>query len=246
MRAVLTFHGVDDSRSVLSIAPAELEGLISAIRATGHDLVLLGALLSAPDRTNCIALTFDDGFASVAAIAAPLLREAGVPATLFLTTGYVGRDNRWPSQPRSAPARPMMSWRDVEELHRDGWEIEAHTQTHPELLELSDAGIEHEVEAPKHEIERRLGRTPQSFAYPYGRFDERVVKAVRAHYRYAVSTRMAALDDGVADPYRIPRIDAFYLRRPAIHARFGSRSFGVFLSVRAALRRWRFHPGETA
>jgi peptidoglycan/xylan/chitin deacetylase (PgdA/CDA1 family) len=244
MRAVLMFHGVDDSGSTLSVSPPQLTGIVRAIGRSGHAIVPLSDLLADPAGENRVALTFDDGLASVANGAAPLLRAEGVGATLFLTTGYVGGSNDWPTQPRSARSLPMMTWNDVEWLHGEGWEIEAHTRTHPDLRKLEDADVEREVEGPKCEIERRLGRAPEAFAYPYGYFDERVVDAVRRHYRYAVTVRMAPFAIDGVDPYRIPRLDAFYLRHPAVHERFGSAGFRAFLGTRAFLRRLRRHPGQ--
>jgi peptidoglycan/xylan/chitin deacetylase (PgdA/CDA1 family) len=35
------------------------------------------------------AVTFDDGYRSVATLAAPVLRRTGVPATVFLTSGFI-------------------------------------------------------------------------------------------------------------------------------------------------------------
>ncbi|HEY3255865.1 MAG TPA: polysaccharide deacetylase family protein, partial [Polyangiaceae bacterium] len=147
MRAVLMFHGVDDSSSVLSIRRAQLASLIRAVQASGHRIVPLSTLLRTTT-PNSIALTFDDGFASVAEQAAPLLGELAVPATLFLTTQHVGLSNRWPSQPSDAPVQPMMHWSDVQDLAKGGWAIEAHSLTHPDLRKLTDDELTRELREP--------------------------------------------------------------------------------------------------
>lgn len=44
---------------------------------------------------RAVAITFDDGYRSVHDIALPILRELSLPATVFLTSGYVGESNMW-------------------------------------------------------------------------------------------------------------------------------------------------------
>jgi peptidoglycan/xylan/chitin deacetylase (PgdA/CDA1 family) len=46
-----------------------------------------------PPRTVCI--TFDDGYRSVHDLALPVLKEFGLHATVFVTSGHVGRGNMW-------------------------------------------------------------------------------------------------------------------------------------------------------
>jgi peptidoglycan/xylan/chitin deacetylase (PgdA/CDA1 family) len=46
-----------------------------------------------PPRAVCI--TFDDGYRSTHDVALPILREFGFPATVFVTTGFVGEGSMW-------------------------------------------------------------------------------------------------------------------------------------------------------
>ena len=234
MRAVLTFHSVDASGSVLSIAPHELAELVREIQASGHRIVPLHELLAdeAPMR---IALTFDDGYRSVWQEAGPVLARAHAPATLFLTTGYVGRDSRWPTLPAEAPVFPLMSWDEVRELHARGWAIEAHTVSHPDLRALPDAEIEREFHACNDEIERQTGRRPSALAYPYGHFDARVLRIARTHYALAVTVQMARLGR-LPDSHRVPRLETFYFRTRRPLGGFGSPGFAGYLALRALIR----------
>jgi peptidoglycan/xylan/chitin deacetylase (PgdA/CDA1 family) len=237
-------HGVDGSGSVVSISADDLSRLIDAIRNSGHEIVPLTRWLSeSGDRQ--IALTFDDGFESLRNAAAPLLAEAGAPATLFLTTGSLGGESRWPSLPEGAAVFPMLGWDDVRHLHESGWEIEAHTVTHPDLRACSDSEIAEEMEGSAAAIERELGRRPRVFAYPYGFCDDRVVAAARQSFEWAVTARMTGALQPAGDPHRVPRLDAYYFRSPVLSRAFGSKRFSQYLSARAWLRRMRGHPAES-
>ena len=80
----------------LAAPPAAFARLVTNLLAKGIPIVTYPDLLT---RDRGVTLTFDDGMRSVHEHALPVLREHGVPAHLFLTTGSVGGDNRWPSQP---------------------------------------------------------------------------------------------------------------------------------------------------
>ena len=243
MRVILMLHAVDEPRSVLSMSAGELASLINAIRGSGHAIVSVRDLLeNSRDTDKAVAFTFDDGARSVAEIGAPILRDLGVPATVFLTTGYVGLNNDWQSRLSSPPRYPLMSWDHVERLFNAGHAIEAHSVTHRDLRGLADDELEEELVIPIEEIGRRLGVKPTILAYPYGFHDDRVVERVQRHYRHAVTTVFRAIS-GTDHPLRIPRLDAAYVRSPRIQRLFGDgATFRLFVRGHRLLRRLRGQP----
>jgi peptidoglycan/xylan/chitin deacetylase (PgdA/CDA1 family) len=237
MRAVLTFHGVDASGSLLSVAPETLRSLVAGVRAAGHEIVSARELL-ANDAPNRVALTFDDGFASVVESALPVLRDAGVTATLFLTTGHVGGHNNWAGQPDWAPRFAMASWQQIEQLARAGWEIQNHSVRHLDLRSLGDAELADELRAADDTIEQRVGKRPDQLAYPYGHCDARVQRIASSTHAACFTTELAALDGRSASDLArgIPRLDAYYLQPAWLHGRFGGAAFRAYLSARALAR----------
>jgi len=239
VRAILTFHSVDESGSVLSIAASQLRSLVESIRASGHRIVSLREILRAPDAPDRVALTFDDGMASLHANALPVLRDLGAPATVFLTTGWLGRDNRWPSTPPGTPRMAMLDWSQARALRDAGWSVEAHTVNHPDLRALSDEEIGRELEDCARAIEREIGERPEVLAYPYGHCDARVEARAHSRYRFAVTAAMGTLPRQIAEPMRVPRLETYYFRSPRIHAGFDGARFRGYLAVRSLLRRLR-------
>jgi peptidoglycan/xylan/chitin deacetylase (PgdA/CDA1 family) len=173
MRAILTFHSIDDTGSVLSYPPKTFDRLLLALQLSGIPLLDLDTLLRPQTKTG-VALTFDDGMRSVFTEALPILRSHSAPAHVFLTSGVVGLTNRWPSQPTATPLFEMLRWREIEALQDAGVHIEAHTESHPDLRRLSDDALREECERADETIASVLGIRPRYFAYPYGFNDTRV------------------------------------------------------------------------
>ncbi len=69
---------------------------------------------------GCVVITLDDGYRDALTEAAPILAEYGLPATLYLATGYVSRtENQWIDQ-----LYALFASRTRDEIHMP-WENEA-------------------------------------------------------------------------------------------------------------------------
>ena len=165
-RAILTYHSLDDSGSVISVAPHLFYRQMEALAASGVKVAPLAELLATP--APAVALTFDDGFHNFAVAAAPVLARFGFPATVFLVSGHCGGSNDWASQWPGIPRLPLLDWDAIRELGRAGFDFGAHTVTHPDLTKLADDRAREEVLSSKRQIEDATGRPVRCFAYPYG------------------------------------------------------------------------------
>lgn len=234
MRAILTFHSIDDSGSVLSYPPKTFRKLLDALERCDIPILDLDTLLQ-PDTPRGVALTFDDGMRTVSTEALPILRSHSSPAHVFLTTGVVGATNRWPSQPPTAPLFEMLRWSEIEALQRAGMRIEAHTVSHPDLRQLADTELRDECESAEETIASRLGVRPRYFAYPYGHSDARVRAFTRDRYCGSLTTDLRMLRRK-EDKAALPRLDAYYLRREVVFGDLRSLHVRAFLGLRRMLR----------
>ena len=216
---IVYYHRIDDEDHRSCVTPRAFAEQMRWLRTEGFSVLRFDAIAEYlesgrpfPDRS--VVITFDDGFADNHRNAFPVLASEGSPATIFLATGFIGGAALPVLRDRSGVA--PLSWNQVEEMAQHGIEMGAHTVTHPELPGLDDTALRREVFDCRRAIEERLGRPVGSFCYPRGKFDERVVSAVRkAGYRLACTTlpgpvtadspplrlrrTFVARDDGVRD-----------------------------------------------
>ncbi|RMF20693.1 MAG: polysaccharide deacetylase family protein [Deltaproteobacteria bacterium] len=236
MDAIFTFHSLDKENTVLSYPPAAFRMFLDVLEEERVRVVPIRELIDRPvaDGPRAV-LTFDDGFRSVHTEALPLLAQRRLPAVLYVVSSWVGKDNSWPSQPATITRGPLMDWNEIREWAAAGLEVGSHSANHVPLRGTNEPRWRAEIEDSRKCIEDKVGSAVRSFAYPYGVFDDGAVARVARHYDNAVTTVMDYVRG--SDPYRLPRIDTFYLRSPARHrSLFGPRA-RAYIRVRAWLRR---------
>jgi peptidoglycan/xylan/chitin deacetylase (PgdA/CDA1 family) len=238
MRAIVTYHSVDDSGSVISVAPDAFRAHVAWLAASDVRVTTVTELLALPPEADAVALTFDDAVANFATVAWPALSDAGLTATVFVVTDRAGQTNAWETRGHDIPRLDLLGWDALGRLAAEGVVVEAHSRTHPDLRAAPAERLRDEMAGAAERIARELGRRPEGFAYPYGAFDERVVSEARDTWRWACTTELAPLGGG-EDPHRLPRLDAYYLRRPEGYAGWHTAGFRRRLQFRALARRAR-------
>jgi peptidoglycan/xylan/chitin deacetylase (PgdA/CDA1 family) len=239
MKAILTYHSIDDSGSPISVSRATFERHVTWLASGRVRVTSVPELASIPDGQDAVAITFDDGFQSFGDIAAPLLMRHSLPVTLFVVSSHVGGTNAWRGKGDvGIPMFRLLDWRAIEQLMSRGIDIGGHTRTHPRLSSLSPDERLDEIVGSAREIEARTGRAPGGFAYPYGDVNEPVAAVVRGGFRWACTTELQPLgkDD---DPVLLPRLDMYYFRHPGQLERWGSTRFEYYLRIRSRARRLR-------
>ena len=236
MKAILTYHSVDESGSVISIPEQTFRQHVRWL-ASGRVRVLpLDRLAGAPPGEDAVAITFDDGLESFERIAAPLLREHGLPATLFVVTGAVGTTNVWGGRADAGiPVFGLIGWESLGRLAAEGVSIGAHTCTHPDLARIGRDAVEREIVASKTALARELGVDATTFAYPYGALCDAARDVVAREFRYGVTTRLAMLAPH-DDPAVLPRLDSYYFRAPGSLEAWGTARFRVRMGLLAGAR----------
>lgn len=167
-----------------------------------------------------VVITFDDGCETDLLMAAPLLREHGMDATFYVTTGFVGK-------------KGYLTVQQLRELHGLGFEIGCHSKTHPYLSDLDKGSLRDEVSGAKAQLEEWLGSGIEHFSCPGGRYNAQVQAAVReAGYASMATSRNHA--NGLST-------DRFELGRVAVLRGAGAEAFEKLSSGRGL---WRLNLGD--
>jgi peptidoglycan/xylan/chitin deacetylase (PgdA/CDA1 family) len=243
-----------------------------------------------PERA--VAVTFDDGYADNLEVAAPILLEHGIPATLFVTTDVIdsgalpwwdelaslllepaelppmltlssgggpweipplapgergsaaNASRPWEAEPGTrlhafydvwlalraldAPTREaaldeiakwagaprpsgrvLLTWGQLRELAAlPGFELGAHTLTHPALPSCSPEEARSEVAGGADRLRKRIGVEVEQFAYPFGTWTPSVARLVaELGFRAAYTTDGSAISWS-SSPHALPRVPA--------------------------------------
>jgi peptidoglycan/xylan/chitin deacetylase (PgdA/CDA1 family) len=203
---VLCYHNFGpQAKGRMLMAAKKFEEQMRYLKAQGYHVISLRQLLEAVSLrrqlpAKSVVLTFDDGYKSFRQHAEPVLRELGFTGTLFVYLDYVGG------------GRNALSWQDLRELAAAGFDVQAHSKTHGDLRRgaaESEAQYTRRMQAelgqPLALFKQNLGRPTDSVAYPYGYWDEDVLRQTKSFgYVAAFTVRRQANPTFVA-PLRINR-----------------------------------------
>ena len=171
---VLTFHSVNDTeeQNGLTIHPRLFEEVLDVL-VRRYQIVPLARLCemvlkSEPIPARTVAITFDDGYLDNFSVAAPILKQRKVPATFFVSSGYVGTTRRFPWDVSDSASHPMMTWEHVRQLAAEGFEVGSHSVNHFNLGTCMPDVARKEITESKRHIEDQLGAAISGFAYPFG------------------------------------------------------------------------------
>ena len=133
-----------------------------------------------PPAPRTFLLTFDDGYASLAEYAYPVLGELGFTATTFLITDYVGKTNTWDVR-YTWTRLEHLGWPEIERWRARGFEFGSHGATHRRLTWLENGLVADEMQRSRDVLIARLGpETGRAIAYPFGALDRRVAQLAAA------------------------------------------------------------------
>jgi len=169
-----------------------------------------------PDRL--VVLTFDDAVRSHYTTVAPLLERYGFGATFFVT--------EFP-QPPFADTTLYMTWPQMAELSRRGFEVANHTWKHSHVDRIDHARLVEEVRYIESKLASFGAPRPISFAYPAYVTTPDAARTLRElGYVFARTGGNRAYDPAHDDPMLVPSWTTGEKNRDEILRAFGEARDG--------------------
>jgi peptidoglycan/xylan/chitin deacetylase (PgdA/CDA1 family) len=180
---ILAYHGIGPSSAAedphfLRVPAERFRAQVQSLIDAGFELVTVAELAARANGgeppPGMAALSFDDGMEDNHSQALPILSDLGVPATVYVVSGLIGQRNPWIQY----EAR-MMGAEQLLDLHAAGWELGAHTVTHPDLSQLDRDTCLREMSESRSTIEDLTRESVRTFAYPFCKYGPEALEAAQ-------------------------------------------------------------------
>lgn len=193
--------GSDRYRWALSVTPANLDAQMSYLKQAGYHAITLYQLYDylaqgQPLPEKPIVLTFDDGYVDAFTHAAPILQKYRFVGTFFIMTGPADRGG----------AGGYLTWDQIRAMTAAGMDIELHGGEHYDLRNRSDDFLANQIAGGKEAIEAHITRPVRWFAYPSGRYDAAVKRALASAGLWGAVTTVPGRTHVGPTLFDIPRI----------------------------------------
>lgn len=172
----------DPGKQNLNIPPNILMSQIETLKDAGYTFItpdeLTSALIGKNNLPKKLAmLSFDDGYMDFYTDVLPILEKEKVKAVAYIVPDFLDRPN-------------YLFTYQLKEIAKSPYvEIGAHTMNHVWLKGQSQKTVQYQVSQSRKTLQELLHLPINSFAYPYGAFDQQAIDSVAsAGFTNAVST----------------------------------------------------------
>lgn len=203
---VLCYHGIKPNQA------GRFAWQVSRVAGRAVNVSELTASRPPARSKAAVCFTFDDAFANVLENAVPVLRQYGVPGSIFAVSENLGSRPQWRMEPTHSDAgEPIMTAAQLREIVADGvCTLGSHTCTHPILADLPPAALSRELRESRERLSELAGRPVADLALPHGSFTGPVIEAALA----AGYERVYTLEPKAHDAHSDERIIGRFLMSP--------------------------------
>lgn len=215
---ILVYHNFAEGKTNdMTVNQAAFADQMQFLADNGYTVITLRQFMDFLDfkqdiPEQSVVITIDDGWCGTYTIAYPILRQHNFPATLFVYTDMIHK-------------RQCLSWKQIEEMAANGFDIQNHTKSHRDLTKkkpeesLSEylAALEAEITTPHQLIKDKINQDSTVLAFPYGKSNDLLLALLQKHgYRGAFT---------VARGGNSFFVDKYLIKRSVIYGSYDLKQF---------------------
>ncbi len=185
---ILMYHDVGLSTMLWCVSETSFKAQMMLLKRRGYRTISLQELKEGVERGGeisgkAVVITFDDARRGVYSCAYPILRELGFTAIIYIVPRWVEGEEI----PREELYSGFLNWNQLRDLALAGWGMGSHSLRHQNLISVTTEQLMRELQEADGMILRQTMQRVQSFCYPYGKYDEKVLNVVNSNYKTAVT-----------------------------------------------------------
>ena len=238
--SILMYHSVGSDSAFSQVSSADFSKQLAYLAKKNFQVIKLSALIekikNREDLSNCVCLTFDDGFQDNYEIVFPLLKQYNFPVSIFLATDYIGKTYAF----SDGITLPILSQEQIQEMSDSGLvEILPHTASHAVLDKLDLEQAKMEIEKSRKTVAEITGKNISILAYPRGKYNKEILDYLKNNnWQGAVTVNEGLVESGA---------DLFELRRNSIDSRTSfvqfkgkvSGAIRLYVNLKEKLNLWK-------
>ena len=151
-------------------------------------------------------ITFDDGYENIFINAFPVLMKLGFKATCFIIANKIGHFNEWDVNKYNFKKMKLMNRDQIKKWLQNGFNVGSHTMDHLDLIKLNNKDKNRQIIDSKNFFKRIFNVKIDSFAYPFGSYDNETLNIIKQHYDYAVTTKRSRFIKNKFSNELLPRV----------------------------------------
>jgi len=207
------YHNIAETSGFNTVSHNNFEKQLTFIKETFKVISFEQYILNLQterDLTDCLTITFDDGYRSFSRYAIPLLEKYTLPVILFIPVNHVGLYNSW-DRDKTAIRLEILSWTELNEISNNPLvTVGSHGLTHRPLCRLLPGEITSEIKDSKKKLDEQCGHEIRYFSFPYGQiidYNRSVIRELKRHnFAAACSTRYGRYNKK-SDLFQLKRIE---------------------------------------